>query len=196
MKRRSSSLWVLSGALLITTTAHAHPGSAWHEGFSSGVLHPLVSWDHAIVMVAVGLWGSTLGIRSMVALPLVFMTLMTAGIVAASSGFSLPAENAGTAASALVLGTAVALGVRAPLTVSMPLGGLFAFFHGHAHGENLLTAAHPAAWALGLLAATLALHALGVVVGRAASSPAARVVVRSAGLLITAGGLAALIGIN
>ena len=43
--------------------------------------------------------------------------------------------------------------------------GLFALFHGHAHGTEVPELAQPAVYALGFVLSTVALHVSGVLVG-------------------------------
>jgi urease accessory protein len=81
----------------------------------------------------------------------------------------------------------VALGVRVRVWLGGAVVGLFAFFHGHAHGTELAaTGAIP--YAAGFAFATAALHAAGVGVGLCARSLIARTALRANG------GSAALVG--
>jgi hypothetical protein len=81
------------------------------------------------------------------------------------AGTPVPFVEAGIAASVLVLGAIVALGVRAPVAVAMAVVAAFAIFHGHAHGTELPTGGSIAAYAAGFVLATALLHAAGVTLG-------------------------------
>jgi hypothetical protein len=56
----------------------------------------------------------------------------------------------------------VALAARPPLAVAAVIVGVFAIFHGHAHGTELPQSASPIAYSLGFVIATGLLHAVGI----------------------------------
>ena len=158
------TVFVLS--LLTVPVAQAH--SLAHEGasLSAGFVHPLFGWDHVLAMLAVGLWAAQQDGRAMWGLPLVFVVVMTVGAIAAGAGLVLPAVESGIAASLLVLGLLLAFAVRPPAAFSMALVGLFALFHGFAHGVEIPQAASALTFALGFILATTLLHLLGLHLGR------------------------------
>lgn len=63
------------------------------------------------------------------------------GSALALGGVSLPTVETGIASSVLVLGLLIVVAARLPLMASMMLVGVFALFHGHAHGQELPQAA-------------------------------------------------------
>jgi urease accessory protein len=67
--------------------------------------------------------------------------------------------------------------------------GVFAIFHGYAHGRELPEAADPVAYAAGFVAATGLLHLAGIVIGVLVSWPAGAKVVRACGAAIGCVGL-------
>ena len=67
----------------------------------------------------------------------------------------------------IVLGAIVALGIKAPLAIAMGLVGLFAIFHGHAHGSEMPLAAATGVYAAGFMLATALLHMTGIALGAA-----------------------------
>ena len=138
MLRRSAFRIVASAVLLgiATLPALAHSGSS-AGGFIGGFAHPLFGPDHVVAMVAVGLWGAFLGAPAIWLLPIVFPLVMAAGGAIGILGVPLPAVETGIAASAVVLGMMVALAARPPLWVAAVLVGVFAIFHGHAHGSRI-----------------------------------------------------------
>lgn len=170
--------------------AAAHEGGGMAGGFVSGFLHPLLGWDHVVAMVAVGLWGAFLGMPALWLLPVVFPLVMAFGGALGVLGVPLPGVEIGIALSALVLGVMVAGALRPPLGVAAVIVGVFAVFHGHAHGTELPQAANPIAYSLGFVIATGLLHLGGIGLGAATRWPAGRVAVRVAGALIASlGGL-------
>jgi len=64
------------------------------------------------------------------------------------------------------------------------LVGIFAIFHGHAHGAELPPGADALAYSAGFVVATGLLHLVGIALGLLTRWPAGSVVVRAAGGLI------------
>src|SRR5947209_14589564 len=64
--------------LAVASPTLAHTGSV-SGGFASGLSHPLFGLDHAVAMVAVGLWGAFLGAPAIFILPVVFPLVMAVG---------------------------------------------------------------------------------------------------------------------
>lgn len=180
----SALLMVCAGA------ANAHSDAAGMAGgFMSGFFHPLLGWDHVIAMVAVGLWGAFLGMPALWLLPVVFPLVMTVGGALGVMGVPLPAVETGIALSAVALGAVVAAALRPPLWVAAVLVGVFAIFHGHAHGTELPDAADPVAYSLGFVMATGLLHLAGIALGLVTRWPAGITAVRAVGAGIAVGGL-------
>ena len=129
---------MLSAALTLISTEPviAHTGGIT-GGLFSGFFHPITGWDHVVAMVAVGLWGAFLGRPAIWILPVVFPLVMAIGGALGILGVPLPQVETGIAVSAIVLGLVVALAVRPPLWIAAVIVGIFAIFHGHAHGTEL-----------------------------------------------------------
>lgn len=179
---RGAALLLMGLALGGSAFAHESGGPA--GGFVSGFLHPLAGPDHVVAMVAVGLWGAFLGRPALWMLPVVFPLVMAAGGAAGVLGLPLPGVEVGIALSAIALGGAVAGGWRAPLALAAVLVGVFAVFHGHAHGTELPQSADPIAYSLGFVMATGLLHLAGIAFGELTRWPWGGKVVRTLGALI------------
>ena len=178
-----------------TTVAMAHTNSgSFSGGFINGFTHPLLGPDHVVAMVAVGLWGVFLGKPAIWILPVVFPLVMALGGALGVAGIPVPAVETGIALSGLVLGLMVALAVKAPLWVAAILVGIFAIFHGHAHGTELPEATGPLAYSVGFVIATGLLHLFGIVFGELNRWPWGSIVVRTGGALIALAGLGFLTG--
>ncbi len=190
---------VVSAALLIgglpVEQALAHTGEGLTGGFLSGFEHPITGWDHVAAMVAVGLWGAFLGRPAIWILPIVFPLVMAMGAALGVIGVPLPQVETGIALSAVVLGLAVALAMRAPIWVAAVIVGVFAVFHGYAHGTELPEAANPFAFAVGFVIATGLLHVAGIGFGLLTRWPAGSMAVRAGGAAIALAGVAFLTGI-
>ena len=174
--------------LVAASPTLAHTGSV-SGGFANGFSHPLFGLDHAVAMVAVGLWGAFLGAPAIFILPVVFPLVMAAGGVLGILGVPLLGVEIGIAASAFLLGLAVALAARPPLCVAAVMVGAFAIFHGQAHGAELPLGADALAFSAGFVVATGLLHLCGIAFGLLARWPLGRVAVRAAGGVIAVAGL-------
>lgn len=127
--------------------------------------HPLSGLDHTLAMVLVGLIAARLGGRARWLLPATFLFVMAAGGTLGVAGISISDVELGIALSLVVFGAIAAAGVRAPVAVAAGLVGLFAIFHGHAHGTEMPMDASGIAYGVGVMVATALLHALGIALG-------------------------------
>lgn len=172
--------------LVLPTTVNAHGETNTVGGFLSGFSHPLGGLDHIVAMVAVGLWGAFLGGRAMWTLPVVFPVVMAFGGALGVVGMELPGVETGIALSGIVLGIMVALAARPPLWLAAIIVGIFAIFHGHAHGAELPEAANALTFAIGFVISTGLLHLGGIAFGLLVRWPWGRVAVRVGGVAIAA----------
>lgn len=173
--------------------AEAHIHGAHGAGLVDGVAHPFGGFDHLLAMVAVGLWAAQIGGRALWRLPAAFVAVMAMGGFAGAAWGSLPMVEIGIAGSVLALGLFIALATRPSLALGVAIVGGFALFHGGAHGSELSQTASPWAYALGFIAATSALHVLGIGLGRLMKSRVAGAL-RWSGGAIAAAGLLLLLG--
>lgn len=181
--------------LFVALQVSAHTGDGINSGFASGFWHPIYGWDHVVAMVAVGLWGAFLGKPAIWILPVVFPLVMAFGGALGVLGVPIPAIETGIALSGVVLGLLIAFAVKAPIWVASVIVGVFAIFHGHAHGTELPEAFSPYGYAVGFVIGTGLLHLVGVAFGFLTTFSAGRMAVRGAGGVIAAVGAAFLFGI-
>ena len=145
--------------------AFAHVGLGHVAGFAQGFAHPLSGLDHIIAMVAVGFYAANLGGRNLWLVPLAFVATMIFGGVLGYSGVPLPLVEGGIGLSVVVMSVAVAAGVNLPTVAAMALVGLFALFHGHAHGSEGVELTSFLPYAVGFIIATTLLHLAGIGLG-------------------------------
>ena len=178
----------LAGLLLLPALALAHSGAGaphGHNAFLTGLLHPLSGGDHLAAMLTLGVW-SVLAVRPAWLAPAAFLLMLAAGALAGLAGLVVPAVEPMIAASLLVIGLLLARRQQLPLVLAAGLAGLFAFFHGVAHGAEL-AASSPLPALGGMLTGTLLLHLAGMALGR-------YLLQRRRGLRAAAGGAVALLG--
>lgn len=158
----------------LPVAAFAHMGEQAHthglaNSFLQGFAHPFTGADHLAAMLAVGAWSALTFPRlgSAWRVPAAFVALLVAGAVAGLAGLWVPGVEPMIAASVLVLGLLVAVQEQMPWVLAAALAGVFAFFHGAAHGQELSGNAGLAA--LGALAGmalgSALLHVAGMVAG-------------------------------
>ncbi len=175
-------------SILVPEIALAHTEGGITGGFVSGFTHPILGWDHVVAMVAVGLWGAFLGAPAIWLLPVVFPLVMAFGAALGVIGVPIPAVEIGIAGSAVVLGLLIVLAVRLPLWLAGVIVGVFAIFHGYAHGIELPEAANPFAYGVGFVTATGLLHLIGIAFGLLIRWPMGTYAVRAGGAVISAVG--------
>jgi urease accessory protein len=165
MKSRRATFLVATMLWPAMAWAHAEGGRA--EGFLAGLHHPISGLDHILAMVSVGLWGAQLGAPAIWLLPVTFPVVMAFGGMLGLLGVPLPGVEVGIALSGILLGLAVLAEWRPPLWAASLVVGMFAIFHGHAHGTELPAGASGMLYSIGFVMATGLLHAAGITAGLA-----------------------------
>jgi len=181
--------------LLSAGPAFAHVGHGETSSFTAGLAHPLQGLDHVAVMVAVGLWAALKGGRALWLWPAAFVGVMLVGGALGMAHVALPFVEPAILASVVALGLCVALAIDMPLAAGAVLIGVFALFHGHAHGTEVVESMSGAEYMAGFALATAALHLTGIgfaqMTHRLALAPAIRV----AGLACVAVGVGLMAGV-
>lgn len=191
----------LAAALAVTTVstaAFAHPGHVEASGLAAGFAHPIGGLDHILAMVGVGLFAWILKGRALWLVPAAFVAMMAIGGVLGMFQVPVPMVELGIALSIVVIGALVALGKSIPVAAAMAIVGVFAIFHGHAHGAEMPAAMSGVAYGIGFMAATALLHAAGLGVGFAigkAGEARGFQVARAGGAAMAAFGVAIVVGV-
>ena len=139
-------------------------------------------------MIAVGLWGAQLGAPAIWLLPVTFPMVMAFGGFLGLVGVPIPHVELGIACSAVLLGLMVATEAKPPMLVAATLVGLFAIFHGHAHGTELPAGQSGLTYSIGFVVATGCLHACGVALGLVHKWRSGRLAIRIAGTAVACAG--------
>ncbi len=175
--------------LMAVGLLHTGGGSTAIDGF----LHPLLGFDHLLAMLTVGLLSAQMGGRAIWTVPSTFVLTMAVAGVLGYAGVPLPGVEYGIAISVIVLGAALVARRNIPELVAMLFVGLFAIFHGHAHGQELGTVnsvVDVIAYVLGFMTSTAGLHVIGALLGYIALRNT-----RGALLLRYSGAVIALLGV-
>ena len=176
--------------LLAATPAWAHVQQGQAAGFLTGLKHPVSGLDHVLAMISVGIWGAQLGPPAIWLLPVTFPMVMAFGGFLGLVGIPLPGVEVGIALSAVLLGLMVAREARPPLWLAATLVGVFAVFHGHAHGTELPAGQSGLLYSIGFVVATGCLHGVGIGISLVHRWSWGRVALRVAGAGVTVAGLA------
>lgn len=175
---------VTMASLMWATSAFAHVERGQAVGFVTGLEHPWSGLDHVLAMIAVGLWGAQLGNPAIWLLPILFPMIMALGAMMGLMGIPLPGIEIGIAGSAIILGAMVLAEVRPKVSVAAIMVGIFAIFHGHAHGTELPAGQSGMLYSMGFVMATGILHGIGIMIGLIHHWPAGRFALRGAGAFI------------
>jgi urease accessory protein len=163
---RSLVLALLLSLILIPGTAYAHDGGALpFGGFLSGLVHPVLGYDHLLAMLSVGILSAQIGGRAIWTVPATFVSVMALGGSLGFIDIGLQSTELGIAASLVILGSIIAAERKLPVLLAMAGVGFFAVFHGYAHGAEMPQTAEPVAYAFGFLTGTALIHIAGLVIG-------------------------------
>ena len=184
MKNKLATLLALS---VYIPTAGAHTLATDGAGFIGGLAHPFRGLDHILAMIAVGLWAVQIGGSALWRLPLSFIVMMVVAALIGASGVNLPSVEMLIAASVVCLGLILVFAIRLPVNVSMLLVGLFAVFHGYAHGLEMPQAGSALFFGSGFVLATALLHLSGIALGKIAYRQ--HLLSRLSGVMIAIAGL-------
>lgn len=190
---KKSSMYLLLASLFaicfLPISAFAHMGVGQTTGFIAGFRHPLGGADHLLAMIAVGLWAAQMGGRAIWAVPGAFVSMMIVGGALGMYGISVPYIEEGILVSVLIPGVLIAGAFKFSLPISGILVGVFAVFHGHAHGTEMPTAIGAVSYSAGFALATALLHAAGILAGIGLQKLNIEKTTRFAGCAITLGGI-------
>jgi urease accessory protein len=185
-------LALAAGVALLASPAFAHPGHGG-SGLLAGIVHPFTGLDHLLAMVGVGLWAGQVFKRAWWVWPATFVGFMTAGFGLAMIGVALPAPEVVIAASVVALGLAIGFRLKLPAMAGCAAIAIFGVAHGYAHGQEIPKDAHGLDFALGFIAATLTLHAIGLSLSWLVSARGGQAFARAAGFGMAAAGVAMLL---
>jgi len=188
---RLSSLKMGLAALVaaLPALAFAHPGHEHTTSFMTGFMHPMGGLDHLLAMLAIGLWAASLGGRALWIVPTAFVGTMLIGGGLAIAGVQVPFIEQGIVLSVILMGALLVGAARFPVTTCAGIAGVFALFHGAAHGLEMPLDANGGEYALGFALATVLLHVAGIGFGITVARFQAPIVTRITGSLIAIAGL-------
>ncbi len=150
--------------MMLPCIAMAHEDTAL-AGFASGLIHPILGFDHMLAMISVGVVSALIGGRAIWMVPVTFVAVMLVGGMLGTFGIPLFLAEYSIAFSVLALGTVIASGKHISVILSMIFVSFFALFHGYTHGAEMPHLAKPELYVLGFAIAAMVIHIAGVFVG-------------------------------
>jgi len=183
LNKSSFSCLILSVGLLITPAVQAHSLLANETSWLAGIVHPWQGMDHLLAMLAIGLWAAQQGGSRIWQLPLTFISMLMAGVVVGQNGYVLPFIESGIASSLLIVGLLLAFAIRLTVIPSVLMVGLFALFHGYAHGTDL-TQTTTMIYVYGLVFSSCVIQVLGIAIGLLSQYRLKQNILRLGGLAI------------
>jgi urease accessory protein len=162
-------LFTLISLALLSSGAYAHSGHAEAISFFSGFLHPITGWDHLLTILLVSFW-SAFTLKRIWLGPALFMGGMFLGVFLGLAQYTITWFELGIAISIMGMGILIYFNRRFDFNFSLSLISIFGIFHGYAHANSLGNSSASIGLILldlcGLLIATAALHAIGVLLGK------------------------------
>ena len=158
-------IFIIIFTMLLTLPEIAFAHSGGTEGaFMSGLGHPVLGLDHLLAMLSVGILSAQMGGKAIWSVPLTFVIVMLGGGVLGMNDIHVFSVELGIAISVILLGIAIASEKKLAPSLAMLFVGVFAVFHGHAHGTEMPYLAEPVLYTLGFITGTISIHILGVLI--------------------------------
>lgn len=183
------TVFVLSFFILSPVIAH-EANSLPYGPFLGGITHPVLGFDHLLAMVSVGMISAQIGGRAIWTVPSTFVLVMFCGGLLGLNMGGLNGYEIGIALSVLFLGGSLAADKTLNSIFAMIAVGIFAIFHGYAHGEEIPTIAGPVPYIAGFMTGTIMLHITGLILADISTHyKSGKIILRFAGAGIALAGL-------
>ena len=183
------TVFVLSFFILSPVIAH-EANSLPYGPFLGGITHPVLGFDHLLAMVSVGMISAQIGGRAIWTVPSTFVLVMFCGGLLGLNMGGLSGYEIGIALSVLLLGGSLAADKTLNSIFAMIAVGIFAIFHGYAHGEEIPTIARPVPYIAGFMTGTIMLHITGLILADISTHyKSGKIILRFAGAGIALAGL-------
>lgn len=163
-----AAIFLLAGAN--AAAAHHAMGGAmpttFMQGFLSGIGHPVIGIDHLAFIIAIGIAAAFVsGGTGIIA---GFIAASSLGVLAHVVELNVPLAETLVAASVIVAGAALAIGLTSARGVWLAIAVIAGLFHGYAFGESVVGAERTVigAYLIGLAVIQAAIAVLAMIVSR------------------------------
>lgn len=164
----------LAAAFLVTgigSAAAHHPmggvtPTTFMEGFLSGIGHPVIGIDHLAFIIAIGIAAAF--VSGGIGIIAGFIAASSLGVLAHVIELNVPLVEVLVAASVIVAGAALAVGLTSARTGWLVLAVIAGLFHGYAFGETVVGAERTVigAYLIGLAIIMAAIATVAMLVSR------------------------------
>ncbi len=164
----------LAAAFLVTgigSAAAHHPmggvtPTTFMEGFLSGIGHPVIGIDHLAFIIAIGIAAAF--VSGGIGIIAGFIAASSLGVLAHVIELNVPLVEVLVAASVIVAGAALAVGLTSARTGWLLLAVIAGLFHGYAFGETVVGAERTVigAYLIGLAIIMAAIATVAMLVSR------------------------------
>lgn len=175
--------------LFLPGLAFAHTGVGEASGFMHGFHHPFSGLDHMLAMLAVGLWSVQSSSSMRWKLPAAFLVALVIGGGLGFYAVPVPYIEEGILVSVFVLGALIASKYVLSPSFSMAIVGLFALFHGYAHGAEMPVSMGALSYTVGFTIAAALIISVGIAVSSYLKKANLHLWLRVAGSAISMGGV-------
>ncbi len=150
------------GLALMALPVVAHPLLIEGDGFSYGLLHPLLGIDHVLIILAMGIWAVQSSAQRVWLMPALFSLVMLLGLLLTMTGVQLPLLEMLLALSVLVMGLLISFRTALTNIMGLLLITVFAIYHGYAHGVVMGVNSISVGYMVGLFLSTTVLNVVAV----------------------------------
>ena len=181
------AIYILTPILFcLPTIIQAHEANSLPYGpFLGGITHPVLGFDHFLAMVSVGMVSAQIGGSAIWKIPSTFVLVMFLGGLIGLNYSGFESYEIGIALSVLLLGLVLAAEKNFAISFAMIAVGVFAIFHGYAHGGEIPSIAKPIPYIAGFMTGTILLHITGLILADISIHyKAGKMILRSVGLII------------
>ena len=175
---------------MLPALVQAHEANSLPYGpFLSGITHPVLGLDHFLAMVSVGMVSAQIGGSAIWKVPTTFVLVMFLGGLIGINFSGFEGYEIGIAMSVLLLGLVLVAEKIIPTSFAMIAVGIFAVFHGYAHGGEIPTVAEPVPYVAGFMTGTIFLHITGLILADISTHySVGRIILRTGGFMIAIAG--------
>jgi urease accessory protein len=187
---KTKLILLLLSFFIVSPTLSHEANSLPYGPFLGGITHPVLGFDHLLAMISVGMISAQIGGKAIWTVPFTFVVVMFFGGLIGLNVSGLSGYEIGIALSVLLLGGSLAADKTLNSLFAMIAVGIFAVFHGYAHGEEIPSIARPTPYIAGFMTGTILLHITGLILADISTHyQSGKIILRLAGAGIALAGL-------
>ncbi|MCP4287783.1 MAG: hypothetical protein GY792_25655 [Gammaproteobacteria bacterium] len=163
---RLSLYTIFAIGLLTASSAQAHTGTLHGGELLSGLLHPLLGWDHLLSILLIGIWSVQQRNYPKILISTMFMAAIAIGVLAVQTVGFLPLSGFFASGALVILGLLLAFSVSTPAYMNVLIAAAVGLSQGYAHASMIPSYASSFEFGLGLLVGSTAMFVTGAAMSR------------------------------